>query len=335
METNNNAILETVNVKESEAPEKRIDEKELRYAQMGNIFGAINDDFAELTTVAQSTNVMTMEVQKHCYVLFGRVLTQEEIFKIHERMKDVKDLDGMNENEINDFLATMDLKLNKNVINTDAIVGGLTQTQLLVSFLTSISDMYTMNETFKAALESKETIKEALYDDMDELMSEVDLTKKMGEIKEKLDATEDPIAKERLFQVYNGMYTSVKLNIILSKIQHKGAKQILKESKKDLNKAEIKFLKAICKDKRSYLNAQYLRPTLYQLYPENRTEIDAILYMIYKHVTKRSEIDGVNAEFINYFILNVSKMYNNLSAKKKEHYQLDDSIKKAISMLNK
>ena len=145
--------------------------------------------------------------------------------------------------------------------------------------------------------------------EMDNLLSELDMTQKMNDVLDAIDKETDPEKKKKLEDIYSGIYASVNLNILMDKVKNKGLDTIRKECKKNYDKAKKKAIKTMHNDKTNiFMNPALVEETLNLIYPDNEEGIRIMLYIIFKKINKRNEVDKITATFINYFLLNINKL---------------------------
>lgn len=256
----------------------------------------------------------------------GKVLSDEEIAKIYTNFK------ALNKGEYDLVLGELDALFNSVGLELDlALLKADAEAEIVYkqSLLILIVQTYEMNKLLEDSQKQMAAITEQFNKDIDEILSESNLTDRLVELEKEIKGCEDPKRKKKLQDVYMGMYAAVDLRLIMSKIQNKGLDTIKKECKKNYKKAEEKARKILKNDKYNvFMNPTYLEKTLLTVFPENKDEIQLILYVIYKKINKRNTLDKVTATFVNYFILSVNKLV--IDGFDREESDLYHNLKKII-----
>ena len=157
--------------------------------------------------------------------------------------------------------------------------------------------------------------------DIDEIISSLDMTDQLTELAKQIEETEDKKEKKRLQDLYSGMYSSIYLNNIVDKINNKGITIIRKECRKNLKKVRAKAERILNNDPMHYyMNPNKMLESMYDLYPDHKNTLDIIGYVIYRQIEKQKQhIEDITSTFINYFLLNLYKL-------SKPEFKKEDSI---------
>lgn len=183
-------------------------------------------------------------------------------------------------------------------------------TEFKRAYLLLITSTQESIQTFDRA--EKEILKnQAKFNqDIDDIVASLDMTDELTELGKKIQETTDKKEKERLSNLYAGMYSSIYLNNIIDRINNKGIKMIRKETKKNLSKIRAKAEKILTNDKMHYyMNPKKMLESMYDLYPDHKETLDIIAYVIYRQIEKQKQnIQDVTSTFVNYFLLNLYKL---------------------------
>lgn len=177
------------------------------------------------------------------------------------------------------------------------------------SYLGFIISIEEGNIIYDNAQKELAVLNEQFNDEMNKLLSSLDYTEQLDQLKAKIEAEEDPKKKAVLQDQYNAIYSSISINVLLDKVKNKGYKILLKECRRDLDKTKAKAIKILKNDlKHSYMNPSLLIETLINVYGKEHEEgIKLLCFLFFKTITKRKQPNDTTHIFVNYFLLSVKK----------------------------
>lgn len=237
---------------------------------------------------------------------FGKPMSDEEVDAIYEKFAKAGkgSFDELTKEEVDSILEGFELNTSELKVQDETQVYEFKRA--LISLICSTKES---NVILERAEKEFTKIRENFNAEMDDLLQNIDLTEKIGEIAEQIEKEEDPVRKAELQDLYTGMYASISLDLITNKVNTKGINIIKKEAKKGFKKAQEKAMKQLDNDTNNlYLHPGRLEQSLLFLFPAHEEGVRVLLYLIYKRITKRRDIDSITRNFVNYFILNVNKM---------------------------
>ena len=232
-------------------------------------------------------------------------LEEDKIKDIYNRFKLLgKEESALSNAEVDMLLQGIDLDLSR--IETNSMRDLYEYKRSLLGLMIGAQQVSTIAENADIELEK---ITNDFNIEIDNLVTELDMTEKMNNVLDAMDKETDPEKKKKLQDIYSGIYASVNLNILMDKVKNKGLNVIRKECKKNYDKAKKKAIKTMHNDKTNiFMNPALVEETLQVIYPDNEEGIRIMLYIIFKKINKRNEVDKVTATFINYFLLNINKL---------------------------
>lgn len=154
--------------------------------------------------------------------------------------------------------------------------------------------------------------------EIDELLSSLDVLGELENLQKQIAEEKDPEQKKLLQNTYAGLYSAVYLGFIKDKLENKPFKVILKECEKEYDRIFKKARKIMDNSKEQFLDIKNLRQHLTLLFPLYEVEVKVLVFLICKKICKRKEISTDLVAFINYFILNVTKLISKMFTDKEK-----------------
>ena len=300
-----------------------------------NMTSAYTDIFTGMSDAAKC--VATVNSYKKMYksdvdliaksIISGGSITDEMIDKLCERFKAMnKPEESLTSDEIDELLSLLP-PLKSKCLSNDSL------DKYKRSLLTLLISFNSVNEISDNAQKELDKISVDFNNEMNEIISCIDLTEKLSNLRERIATCENPEDKKKLEEVYNGMYASVHLTTFVDKINNKGIKIIRKEIKKKYDSVKAKAIRRLKNDnKKWYMNPSYIDETLFTILPEyDHESIKLLTYMIYRELEKRNTLDITTSTFINYFILGINKL--TVDGFKKEESDIYQSLIKCMNIL--
>lgn len=248
------------------------------------------------------------EINNYAVAITGKKLKLEQINKI-KTLVGARDVNILSASEINNVFRGANVTLKD--LDKTKLQEGVTVIDVLKAFLGAIMDTQETDTIFENAMMEKKNIVDAAMHQMDELLGSIDMAEQLSVASEQYDAETDPEKKKLLKEQYMGIYSSLSLDLVMSKLRNKPLNIIKKDCKREYPKLEKKARKTIIEDKvNSFLDIKNLRQALVKLFPDKADEVQLLLYIIYKKLTKRKEVPTYLCSFLNYFVLYVSKLHN-------------------------
>ena len=262
----------------------------------------------------------------------GKPIEDELVNEIYNQFK----LLNKKEEELTDD--DVELLLSKFEINEDILKDSVTNYDIKEykrSILSFILNTCGVDEISKNASKEMENLTAQFKDEMDNLLSELNLNQRLTDLSKAIKEETDETKKKKLQETFNGIYASMSLDIITKKIQNKGIVQLRKECKKNYSKAKEKAFKIMKNDKKNmFLNPTLIEETLKTIYPDQKeSDIQLLLYLIFKKINKRNTVDRTTSTFINYFLLTLNKLTTDSFKDQKEDNDLYKSINKFLESI--
>lgn len=278
-----------------------------------SVFNSSVADYNKINKLAGNTKKYRDEIydQINLYAisLTGKEMKHNKVIEIRNIVNSMnKKIEDITDAEIDLIFAGSQIIFN---IDQEKMKEGITDKDLKRVFLETIISTNETDIVFNQAEEELKKINKKFVEDCDNILASVDMTQELSIIAEKLKEETDPEEKKRLEEVYLGMYNSLSLDLVINKINNKPISIIKKECNKQYDIIEKKARKIIINDKSSYfLDIKNLKSSLIVLYPNKEQEIKILLFIIYKQITKRKEVPVNLVNFINYFVLAITKLTN-------------------------
>lgn len=278
-----------------------------------NVFNDSIAGYNNINKMADDTENMRKEIygeiNAYSMGLTGKPMSYNKVLNIRDSIKAAnKDIASFTNTEIDLLFRGHGVVFN---ISPDKLVDGVNPEDLKRIFLEVIHTTIETDQIFEQANQERMKINKDFVERCDEILASVDMTEQLNKLVERMASTEDEAEKAKLQEVYMGMYSSISLDLVLSKLDNKPLNIIKKECKKEFDNIEKKARKIIVNDKQNYfLDIKNLRSALYKLYPGMDESVDVLLYIIYKKISKRKSVPVYLVNFLNYFVLSVTKLSN-------------------------
>jgi hypothetical protein len=276
-----------------------------------SVFSSTMQEFNKINALTQASSEIYskvyFQINQFAEALTGSKIKKEQIDSVKNQCVEIKDYHSVPIETINNVFNVAGIKIKP--IKKEDLQEGVTQEEIVKAFFASILDTRETDIIFNNMMAEKSNILKEFNHQMDELMGSVDLSQELQKISEQMEAEEDPEKKKELHERYVGIYSSLSLDLVMAKIRNKPLSILKKDCKKEFDKLEKKTRKIMVNDKvNSFLDIKFLYRVMCDLFPDNKEESKLLLYIIYKKISKRKEVPSYLATFLNYFILNISKM---------------------------
>jgi len=159
-----------------------------------------------------------------------------------------------------------------------------------------------------------ETMMQQFHQELAGLVKNLDSQEEILKVEKEIEETTDPEKKRQLIELRNILHGSLYLNNLTDRFHNLGGKAaVMKRVKKDFKKEEKNFNRYVKNDKKNmFLDPRYLLTDLKKIIPNRfHGQIEGILYLLYREVTKNKKITMSTASFVNYFLVNVTKCVEN------------------------
>lgn len=159
-----------------------------------------------------------------------------------------------------------------------------------------------------------ETMMAQFQQELAGLVKNLDTQEELIKVEKELETVTDPEHKRQLIELRTILHGSLYLNTLTDRFENLGGKAaVAKRVKKDFKKEQKNFYRYIKNDKANmFLDPSYLVTDLKKIIPNRfHGQIEGILYLLYREVTKNKKITMAVASFVNYFLVNVKKCVEN------------------------
>lgn len=306
-------------IREESAPESNQSIQEsisTSVSKIGDIFGTTIKDIRQSKQLEAYDNQMNNLINIYSDALIGKKIDMEIKNKlvdgINAKGKAVADLSEI-EVEAIFSLAGIVFKDMKSKIKED-----INPCDVKREFLDVLYQTHGFNNTmdkYKAELQKNAANTQS---EIDDLLSSLDVLSELDNLQKQIAEEKDPEQKKLLQNTYTGLYSAIYLGFIKEKLDNKPYRIIIKECNKEYETVFKKARKLMDNSKEGFLDIRNLRQHLTLMFPMYETEVKVLVYLICKKICKRKVIALDLVSFINYFVLNVSKLISKMFTEKEK-----------------
>ena len=260
--------------------------------------------------------------------IIGTRLTKEKVFELLEKTKG-KDIQNASEKECDDIIESAGYKFR---INESKLKEGCSILETKRMFLMTIKDFTDGYDQIDASKIEYKKINEDLKDQMEGLLTNIDLMKQLSSVEEQIKEAKTQEEVNQLNEIYQGIFAMVNIGMYINKINTKPINILKREVRRNYDNVARKVRVVMQNDKdNQYLDVKYLLAALNNAFPDLIEENKMFLYVIYKKVIKtRVKKNNNIPTFINYFTLTVSKLINKAFMNDENYKEMRQRIKAAI-----
>lgn len=286
----------------------RIDPAMLRQLQELNV-EVVTPEGVDLSTQPDRTNIVqiTPEDLKN---KSAAELANEQFHNLFDGLTPEK-IDEMSDEEVSAILPPAVVA---NAEKFVATTGEKTPEEFRRDFLKYMVAQTNVDKIIEEEKKVLETMMAQFQQELAGLVKNLDTQEELIKVEKELETVTDPEHKRQLIELRTILHGSLYLNTLTDRFENLGGKAaVAKRVKKDFKKEQKNFYRYIKNDKANmFLDPSYLVTDLKKIIPNRfHGQIEGILYLLYREVTKNKKITMAVASFVNYFLVNVKKCVEN------------------------
>lgn len=291
-------------------------------SKIGDIFGTTIKDIRQSKQLETYDNQMNSLINLYSEALVGKKLDSDIKNKlvdgINAKGKAIADLSEIEVDAIYSLAGiafkNMNSKLKENVNPTD----------VKREFLDVLYQTHGFNSTMDKYKEELQKNASNTQNEIDELLSSLDVLGELDNLQKQISEEKDPEQKKILQNTYTGLYSAVYLGFIKEKLDNKPFKIIIRDCNKEYDKVFKKARWIMDVSKEQFLDIRNLRQHLTLMFPSYETEVKVLVYLICKKLNKRKVVSLDLVSFVNYFVLNVSKLISKMFTEKEKETTMNN-----------
>lgn len=215
-------------------------------------------------------------------------------------------IDAMSDEEINTLIGPEMVSGTAALITKDS---EHTAEEFRRDFLKYMIKENDMNEIVE---EGKRVLAKELDDfkkELDNLIENLDTREEIVKIDAALEKETNEENIKKLKNLRGVLMSSLHLSNITERFHNLGGKAaVLKRTKKNFKKEQENFYRYVKNSPKPFLDPSYLERDLKQIVPPRFVQqVQPLLYLFYREVTKNKVISAETVSYVNYFLINVSK----------------------------
>ena len=285
-------------------------------SKIGDIFGASIKDIRQSKQLEAYDDQMRNLINIYSQTLTGSKLDGETRVKITNAITSKgKAVCDLTEIEIDAIFSLAGVTFKDMASRLKADVNPTDVKREFLDVLYQTSGFSDMIDKYKSELQKNAA---QTQNEIDELLSSLDVLGELKNLQDQIAQEKDPEQKKLLQNTYAGLYSAIYLGFIKDKLDNKPFKIISKECEKEYDKVFKKARKIMDNSDEQFLDIKNLRQHLTLLFPTYELEVKILVFLICKKICKRKELSPDLVSFINYFVLNVTKLVSKMFTDKEK-----------------